>query len=82
MSLVAADKARLTPDALALADERHTLSWSQLDPILNRAANALLTRSGLTRIAVYAPNSVETVIKSCRQRGSYAKKKKVLSRPS
>lgn len=62
MSLASADKARLTPDALALADERQTLSWRELDRILNRAANALLARPGLARVAVYAPNSVETVI--------------------
>lgn len=49
---------------LALADERVTHSWSQLDPILNRAANALaaLDFPGERRVAVFAHNSVETVI--------------------
>jgi len=63
MSLAAAEKARLTPDAMALADERQTLTWSQIDPILNRGANGLLAeRPPITRIAVYAHNSVETVL--------------------
>ena len=49
---------------LALADERSRYSWEQLDPILNRAINALraLPLGETKRVAVYAPNSVETVI--------------------
>lgn len=50
-------------DQLALADERVSYDWNQLDGILNRAANAL---GGLDfverRVAVFAPNSAETVI--------------------
>ncbi|GAY21531.1 MULTISPECIES: AMP-binding protein [Sphingobium] len=50
-------------DQLALADERVTYDWHQLDGLLNRAANAL---NGLDlterRVAVFAPNSAETVI--------------------
>lgn len=50
-------------DQLALADERVTYDWRQLDELLNRAANAL---NGLDlterRVAVFAPNSAETVI--------------------
>ena len=50
-------------DQLALADERVTYDWHQLDERLNRAANAL---NGLDlterRVAVFAPNSAETVI--------------------
>ena len=61
MSLAAADKARTHPNEIALADERLTLTWAELDPMLNRATNALLSL-GLgpnERIAIYAPNSVE-----------------------
>ena len=48
---------------LALADERVELSWQELDPLLNRAANALsATVDGQRRAAVYAPNSAETVV--------------------
>lgn len=50
-------------DQLALSDERVSYDWNQLDGILNRAANAL---GGLDfverRVAVFAPNSAETVI--------------------
>lgn len=61
MSIAAAEKARLTPDAMAMADERTTLSWRALDPMLNRAVNALIAGPGRAgaRIAVFAPNSVE-----------------------
>jgi len=62
MSLAAAEKGRANPQELALADERATLTWSQLDAILNRATNALLAPPAPERIAVYAPNSVETVL--------------------
>ena len=64
MSLAAADKAKTSPGALALADERTALDWAGLDPILNRATNALLA-AGLTsgqRIGIFAHNSVETVL--------------------
>ena len=48
---------------MALTDERVSLDWLQLDDLLNRAANAL---NGLDlherRVAVFAPNSAETVI--------------------
>lgn len=48
---------------MALADERVSLNWRQLDGLLNHAANAL---AGLAfverRVAVFAPNSAETVI--------------------
>ena len=48
---------------MALTDERVSLDWLQLDDRLNRAANAL---NGLDlherRVAVFAPNSAETVI--------------------
>lgn len=48
---------------LALADERTTLTWAQLGPLLNRAANAMGTAVDKTRrVAVFAPNSAENVI--------------------
>ena len=50
-------------DALALVDERVELSWNQLDPLLNRAANAMARAVDATRrVAVFAPNSAEAVI--------------------
>jgi acyl-CoA synthetase (AMP-forming)/AMP-acid ligase II len=49
---------------LALADERVEYSWAELDPLLNRAANALaaLPFGEDRRVAVFAPNSAEAVI--------------------
>ena len=44
MALASAEKARVSPNELALADERSVLSWAQLDDTLNRIANALLDR--------------------------------------
>ncbi|OJV34414.1 AMP-binding protein [Sphingomonas sp. 67-36] len=50
-------------DALALVDERVEYSWNRLDPVLNRAANALFRAvDAMRRAAVFAPNSAETVI--------------------
>lgn len=64
MSLTLQGVERSQRDAFALIDERVTLSWNQLDPILNRAANALsaLDFGAERRVAVFAPNSAETVI--------------------
>ena len=47
----------------ALIDERVSLDWLTLDGLLNRAANALNSLD-LTerRVAIFAPNSAETVI--------------------
>jgi long-chain acyl-CoA synthetase len=49
---------------LALADERVRYSWAELDPILNRAIHAMqgLSAGAAQRVAVFAPNSAETVI--------------------
>ena len=64
MALATAVRAKETPDARALADERQALTWVELDGMLNRAANALLSLdlSRERRVAVFAENSVETVI--------------------
>lgn len=64
MSLAAAENARRKPQEMALADERLSLTWSDLDATLNRAVNGLLARAAgpAGRIAVFAPNSAEGVI--------------------
>jgi acyl-CoA synthetase (AMP-forming)/AMP-acid ligase II len=63
MSLAAGAIATEDRDQLALADERVALSWAELDPLLNRATNALLIMAPIPdRVAVCAPNSVETVL--------------------
>lgn len=64
MSIASHRKAQECPTAMALADERQTLSWAQLDDILNRAGNALLALDlgQNRRVAVYSENSVETII--------------------
>ncbi|OCC23525.1 acyl--CoA ligase [Croceicoccus estronivorus] len=47
----------------ALVDERIALTWSELDPILNRAANALsMAVDGERRAAVFSSNCAEAVI--------------------
>jgi long-chain acyl-CoA synthetase len=64
MSLATARRARENPTQYALTDERLTLTWSELDPILNRVTNAILganlTKVG--RVAVFAANAVENVM--------------------
>ncbi len=64
MSLTVAGIPQARRDGLAIADERVEYSWAQLDPLLNRAANALhgLAYGAERRVAVFAPNSAETVI--------------------
>lgn len=48
---------------LALADERVSYTWSELDGVLNRAANAMdASVDGKRRVAVFAPNAAENVI--------------------
>jgi long-chain acyl-CoA synthetase len=48
---------------VALADERVTLSWNDLDGYLNRATNALLSfRPPVGRVSICALNSVEVVV--------------------
>lgn len=64
MSLAAARSAREHPTQLALADERQSFTWKELDPVLNRVTNAILAaeRSKGGRVAVFAANAVENVI--------------------
>ena len=68
MSLAAAENAQRKPNEMALADERTTLTWAELDATLNRATHGLLDRQGdragaaRRRVAVFAPNSAEGVI--------------------
>jgi long-chain acyl-CoA synthetase len=63
MSLTLLSVAPTRRGDVALADERVELTWAELDPLLNSAANAM---SGAVdakrRIAVFAANSAETVI--------------------
>jgi long-chain acyl-CoA synthetase len=64
MALVTADRARERPDEIAVRDGRTALTWPQVDELLDRIANALHAEDlgPLRRVAVYAENSVETVL--------------------
>ena len=65
MSEVARRWAARTPDEPALCDVRSTLTWSQLDSVLNRGTNALLGLGldpARDSVAICAENSVEVVI--------------------
>lgn len=63
MSLTLQSVAPERRDGLALADERASLTWNQLDPLINRAANAMAAAvDGNRRVAVFAPNAAENVI--------------------
>ncbi len=52
------------PNRLALADQRTTLGWLELDGVMNRAVNLLrsLDLGPEQRLTVFAENSAETVI--------------------
>lgn len=52
------------PDEIAIQDDCQTLSWNQVDDILNRCANSLqgMDLGSGNRIAVFAENSVETAL--------------------
>jgi acyl-CoA synthetase (AMP-forming)/AMP-acid ligase II len=52
------------PDEVALRDSDRTLSWAELDDVLNRAANAFLAADlgPDRRIAVFAENAAETAL--------------------
>ncbi|MET0268782.1 MAG: AMP-binding protein, partial [Sphingomonas sp.] len=64
MSLTVSGIAPDQRDALALTDGRARYSWTTLDPVLDRAINAIdaLDYAGERRVAVFAPNAAETVI--------------------
>lgn len=63
MSLALSSLNQIERQALALADERVNYNWNELNPILNRAANALASLDFDTRrVAIFAQNSAETVI--------------------
>lgn len=64
MSLCAAERARTIPDQLAVTDGRLTLTWAELDPIVNRGTNALLGEAlgQPPRVAVFAHNSTESAL--------------------
>ncbi|MBU6268432.1 MAG: AMP-binding protein [Sphingomonadales bacterium] len=48
---------------LALADERVSYTWAELDGVLNRAANAMRGAVDATRrVCIFAPNSAETAL--------------------
>ncbi|AHH18412.1 putative fatty-acid--CoA ligase [Nocardia nova SH22a] len=64
MSLATSQRARETPDAAALIDDRRSISWAELDDLLNRAGNALLSADlgPGGRVAVFAENAAEVLI--------------------
>ena len=64
MVLVAADLAIERPDEVALRDDDVTLGWAEVNDILNRVVNGLadLDLGPDRRVAVFAENSVETVL--------------------
>lgn len=64
MSLLAQHIPSEEPDRMALADQRTTLGWAELDRAMNRAVNLLgsLDLGPERRLAVFAENSVETVV--------------------
>lgn len=64
MPATIAERAGSTPAAVALADERQSLTWAELHDTVSRAANALLAMDlpEPKRVAVYAENAVETAM--------------------
>lgn len=61
LTVTLADPARR--DELALADERQVWTWAELDPVLNRAANAMHGAVDTARrVCIFAPNSAETAL--------------------
>ncbi len=64
MSIATAKWAELSPHAHALCDERGTITWREVDAILNRATNALIAAhfEPDQRVAVFAENAAETVL--------------------
>ena len=64
MSLLAQHIPPDDPDQVALTDQQTTLGWAELDRMMNRAVNLLhtLDLGPERRLAVFAENSVETVV--------------------
>lgn len=64
MSLAAETRAKTSPHELAVTDGRTTLTWAELDPVVNRATNALLAEAlgEPPRAAVFAHNSTESAL--------------------
>ena len=64
MSLAAAERAKAIPDEMAVTDGRATLTWAELDPVVNRATNALLAEplGDPPRAAVFAHNATESAL--------------------
>ncbi len=64
MALIARDRATARPHEVALRDDRVSMTWGEVNDVLNRVANALhgMDLGPARRVAVYAENSVETVL--------------------
>ena len=64
MPKFAEQQSRKTPSAIALTDPDKSLTWEQVDEILNRAANLLLDidLGPKRRVAVFAENASETAL--------------------
>ncbi|MFC4296273.1 AMP-binding protein [Novosphingobium tardum] len=64
MSLVGVRQTEATPNELALTDGRMTLTWGELDRVVNRGTNALLGEKlgDPPRVAVFAHNSTESAL--------------------
>ena len=64
MPKFAEQQSKKTPSAIALTDPDKSLTWEQVDEILNRAANLLLeiNLGPKRRVAVFAENASETAL--------------------
>jgi long-chain acyl-CoA synthetase len=63
MALAAQAKISGAGDEIALMDERTTLTWAALDPLLNRIVNGLLAAQlGEARVGVMAMNCAEAML--------------------
>ena len=64
MPAFAAALAASKPADIALRDESKTMSWAEVDDVLNRVANGLQTvdLGAARRVAVFAENAVETAM--------------------
>jgi long-chain acyl-CoA synthetase len=63
VGVFAAEQCANNPEGVALCDERTSLSWRTLAASVNRGANALAALElPPARVAIYAPNSAETII--------------------